>query len=140
MVRQRGAAKCRILTLRPTRLAPRSADLRSGAFRGAFEYPPGRRPALRGQCQEVRPIEKAAGGFYSWKRLKRSWHLSCCNGECEHKEQMGGRLEGQDLEGLGSCLDEFRGIHRFGSSTLLFLLRFPASDPLNGQDGRYRLL
>src|SRR2546428_7670109 len=43
----------RILTLPPTRLAPRSADLRSGAFRGAFEYLPGRRPALRGQCQDA---------------------------------------------------------------------------------------
>src|SRR5437763_14044392 len=43
----------RILTLPPTRLAPRSADLRSGAFRCAFEYLPGRRPALRGQCQDA---------------------------------------------------------------------------------------
>src|SRR5438093_9472895 len=44
-----------ILTLPSTRLAPRSADLRSGAFPGAFLYLPGRRPALRWQCQEDAP-------------------------------------------------------------------------------------
>src|SRR2546427_8234371 len=44
----------RILTLPPTRLAPRSADLRSGAFRGAFEYLPGRRPAHRSSVKKMR--------------------------------------------------------------------------------------
>ena len=41
----------RISTLPPTRLALRSADLRSGAFPRSLQHLPGRRPALRGQCQ-----------------------------------------------------------------------------------------
>src|SRR5206468_2467510 len=58
------------LTLPPTRLAPRSANLRSGAFQGAFEYLPGRRPALRGQCQDAPGrTGRTATGLHDGSRL-----------------------------------------------------------------------
>jgi|ERR1017187_9821820 hypothetical protein len=43
----------RTLILPPTWRQWRSADLRSGAFPGDAQYLPGRRPALRGQCQDA---------------------------------------------------------------------------------------
>ena len=48
----------RILILPPTWRQRRSADLRSGAFLGDSQYLPGRRPALRGQCQDA-PVESS---------------------------------------------------------------------------------